>query len=78
MLSYGSGGHSFWLIPLGILFFVIYALVFSRLLEYAPLSLPSKPIAEDLPQLAAVAPTDPQMLQKLVNAVKRSPDEKSK
>ena len=62
VLSYGSGEHSFWLIPLGILFFVIYALVFSRLLEYAPLSLPSKPIAEDLPQLAAVAPTDPQML----------------
>ena len=62
VLSYGSGEHSFWLIPLGILFFVIYALVFSRLLEYAPLSLPSKPIAEELPQLATVAPTDPQML----------------
>ncbi len=62
VLSYSSGQHSFWLIPLGILFFVLYALLFSRLLEHTPLSLPGKPIAEDLPQLATVAPTDPQML----------------
>lgn len=62
VLSYSSGHHSFWLIPLGILFFVLYALLFSRLLEHTPLSLPGKPIAEDLPQLATVAPTDPQML----------------
>ncbi|MEG3026670.1 MAG: PTS transporter subunit EIIB, partial [Aeromonas sp.] len=60
--SYSTGEHSFWLIPLGILFFVAYALLFSQLLEHAPLSLPSKPLAEELPRLATVAPTDPQML----------------
>ncbi|MBS4718785.1 PTS transporter subunit EIIC [Aeromonas caviae] len=62
VLSYHAGLHSFWLIPLGILFFVVYALLFSRLLEHAPLSLPGKPMAEDLSRLATVAPTDPQML----------------
>jgi N-acetylglucosamine PTS system EIICBA or EIICB component len=62
VLSYSSGEHSFWLIPLGILFFVAYSLIFSLLLEHAPLSLPSKPLAEELPRLASVAPTDPQML----------------
>lgn len=62
VLSYSSGEHSFWLIPLGILFFVAYALLFSQLLAHSPLSLPSKPLAEELPQLARVAPTDPQML----------------
>lgn len=62
VLSYSTGEHSFWLIPLGILFFVAYALLFSQLLEHAPLSLPSRPLAEELPRLASVAPTDPQML----------------
>ncbi|MGY3885882.1 PTS transporter subunit EIIC [Aeromonas aquatica] len=62
VLSYSTGEHSFWLIPLGILFFVAYALLFSQLLEHAPLSLPSRPLAEVLPRLASVAPTDPQML----------------
>ena len=58
VLSYQYGEHSFWLIP-GILFFVIYALLFSRLLEHAPSNLPGKPIAEELPQLATVAPRTP-------------------
>lgn len=62
VLSYSAGEHSFWLIPLGILFFVAYALIFSLLLDHAPLSLPSRPIADELPRLANVAPTDPQML----------------
>ncbi|WP_349919229.1 PTS transporter subunit EIIC [Aeromonas veronii] len=62
VLSYAAGEHSFWLIPLGILFFVAYALLFSLLLERSPLSLPSRTLAEDLPQLANVTPTDPQML----------------
>lgn len=62
VLSYSTGEHSFWLIPLGILFFVAYALLFTQLLAHSPLSLPSKPLAEELPQLASVAPTDPQML----------------
>ncbi|QSE74349.1 PTS transporter subunit EIIC [Aeromonas media] len=62
VLSYGSGEHSFWLIPVGILFFVTYTLLFYQLLERAPLSLPSKPIAKEHPRLASVAPSDPQML----------------
>ncbi|PJG58183.1 PTS transporter subunit EIIC [Aeromonas cavernicola] len=62
LLSYSAGTHSFWLIPLGILFFVAYALLFYQLLGYAPLSLPSKPIPGSQPTLARVAPTDPQML----------------
>lgn len=62
VLGYSSGEHSFWLIPLGILFFVAYTLIFSLLLDHAPLSLPSKPLAKELPRLASVAPTDPQML----------------
>ncbi|MGL5708781.1 MAG: PTS transporter subunit EIIB, partial [Aeromonas sp.] len=33
-----------------------------QLLERAPLSMPSKPIAVEHPRLASVAPTDPQML----------------
>ena len=62
VLSYASGEHSFWVIPLGILFFVAYTLIFSLLLEHAPFSLPGNPIAEEQPQLATVAPVDPQML----------------
>ena len=62
VLSYSAGEHSFWLIPIGILFFVAYALLFSLLLDHSPLSLPSKPLAEELPQLTHLAPTDPQML----------------
>lgn len=49
VLSYGSGEHSFWLIPLGILFFVIYALVFSRLLEYAPSACRASPSPRSCP-----------------------------
>ncbi|MFB2865846.1 PTS transporter subunit EIIC [Aeromonas sp. MdU4] len=62
VLSYQSGEHSFWLIPVGILFFVAYTLLFYQLLERAPLSMPSKPIAKEHPRLASVAPSDPQML----------------
>ena len=62
VLSYQSGEHSFWLIPVGILFFFAYTLLFYQLLERAPLSLPSKPIAKEHPRLASVAPSDPQML----------------
>ncbi|MGL5324152.1 MAG: PTS transporter subunit EIIC [Aeromonas sp.] len=62
VLSYQAGEHSFWLIPVGILFFVAYTLLFYQLLERAPLSMPSKPIAVEHPRLASVAPTDPQML----------------
>ncbi|MGN5289212.1 PTS transporter subunit EIIC [Aeromonas sp. 11P] len=62
VLSYQSGEHSFWLIPVGILFFVAYTLLFYQLLERAPLSMPSKPIAVEHPRLASVAPSDPQML----------------
>ena len=62
VLSYHAGEHSFWLIPVGILFFVTYTLLFYQLLERAPLSLPSKPIAPEHPRLASVAPSDPQML----------------
>ncbi|MGL5030721.1 MAG: PTS transporter subunit EIIC [Aeromonas sp.] len=62
VLTYQSGVHSFWLIPVGILFFVIYTLLFYQLLELAPLSMPSKSIAKEQPQLANVAPSDPQML----------------
>ena len=62
VLSYQSGEHSFWLIPVGILFFVAYTLLFYQLLERAPLSLPSKPIANEHPRLANGAPSDPQML----------------
>lgn len=62
VLSYSAGEHSFWLIPLGILFFVIYSLLFYQMLTDYPLSLPTPPITEENPQLACVAPTDPQML----------------
>lgn len=62
VLSYQAGEHSFWLIPVGILFFVAYTLLFYQLLERAPLSMPSKPIAKEHPRLASVVPTDPQML----------------
>ncbi|MGH1408041.1 MAG: PTS transporter subunit EIIC [Aeromonas sp.] len=62
VLSYQAGEHSFWLIPVGILFFVAYTLLFYQLLERAPLSMPSKPIAEEHPRHASVVPTDPQML----------------
>ena len=62
VLSYQAGEHSFWLIPVGILFFVAYSLLFYQLLERAPLSMPSKPIAVEHPRLASVAPSDPQML----------------
>ena len=62
VLSYQAGEHSFWLIPVGILFFVAYTLLFYQLLERAPLSMPSKPIAVEHPRLASVAPSDPQML----------------
>lgn len=62
VLSYHAGEHSFWLIPVGILFFVAYTLLFYQLLERTPLSLPSKPIAPEHPRLANVAPSDPQML----------------
>ncbi|WP_421214490.1 PTS transporter subunit EIIC [Aeromonas jandaei] len=62
VLSYQAGEHSFWIIPVGILFFVAYTLLFYQLLERAPLSMPSKPIAQEHPRLASVVPTDPQML----------------
>ncbi|HHQ4724443.1 PTS transporter subunit EIIC [Aeromonas veronii] len=62
VLSYQAGEHSFWIIPVGILFFVAYTLLFYQLLERAPLSMPSKPIAKEHPRLASVVPTDPQML----------------
>ncbi|MGL4249351.1 MAG: PTS transporter subunit EIIC [Aeromonas sp.] len=62
VLSYHAGEHSFWLIPVGILFFVAYSLLFYQLLERAPLSMPSKPIAVEHPHLASVPPHDPQML----------------
>lgn len=62
VLSYQSGEHSFWLIPVGILFFVAYTLIFYQLLERTPLSMSSKPIAVEHPRLANVAPSDPQML----------------
>lgn len=59
VLSYHAGEHSFWLIPVGILFFVAYTLLFYQLLERTPLSLPSKPIAPEHPRLASVAPPIP-------------------
>lgn len=62
VLSYQTGEHSFWLIPVGILFFVAYTLLFYQLLERSPLSMPSKPIAREHSRLASVAPSDPQML----------------
>lgn len=62
LLSYQYGKHSFWLIPVGILFFVLYSLLFYKLLERTPLGMPSQPIAKEQQQLANVAPPDPQML----------------
>ena len=63
VLSYGSGEHSFWAhSPRAYCSSSSMPWSSPGCLNTPPLSLPSKPIAEDLPQLAAVAPTDPQML----------------
>ncbi|MFM4648065.1 PTS transporter subunit EIIC [Aeromonas bivalvium] len=56
-LSYGRGLHAFWVIPLGIMFFVGYALLFYRLLGRVPLSLDNQ-----RQEMANIPPADPQML----------------
>ncbi|MGE6107078.1 PTS transporter subunit EIIC [Aeromonas sobria] len=59
-LSYESGQHSFWVIPLGIMFFVGYALLFYQLLGRAPLSLADQ--QQTRQEMANIPPADPQML----------------
>lgn len=59
-LSYGSGLHAFWIIPLGILFFVAYALLFYHMLGRSPLSLSNQHLIRQ--EMANIPPADPQML----------------
>ncbi|MGL5949724.1 MAG: PTS transporter subunit EIIC [Aeromonas sp.] len=62
VLCYNSGNGSFWLIPIGILFFVIYVLAFYQLLEWRPNSLLSEPLSDNRQISRYVPPTDPQLL----------------